>query len=322
MIAFVFKIIVIGTIAGLILVFIISLYSYKKDKSNKTFKSYKRPDEADNVTFNFSDNTKLFSSENNEKAWKNIEQKEINAVKPTKITITAELTSAASQDDDPVGILTHIDLGKPETELGCYLNYYHYKIIGIDEDGNSKLRLRSGINEQLAIKKVESLGLRPPFKISTVKYDAATERQLAYLGSLGVVIPDFITKDDASYMISRVIDDDLEGPNSEIVDLALALNIEFSAFIGANSLFDSIIEQACDRDRAALFAYGVHQNIKHLKWSNMLNDPNVSKFYDFADFVISDAALLKSLKGREPYDYICQHKGTKIYKAAVSFFNL
>jgi hypothetical protein len=147
-----------------------------------------------------------------------------------------------------------------------------------------------------------------------------TERQLKYLHDLGVFVPDGITKDDASCMISRATGEDSEeGPTAEIVALALALGVEFSAFVGASGLFSSIIGQADDRQKAALFAYGVKQNAKGHKFGNMSEDPDIDLFYLFSDLVIADAALLRSLEGRDVCDYQHPHHGTAIYKAAFDF---
>lgn len=147
-----------------------------------------------------------------------------------------------------------------------------------------------------------------------------TDRQLAYMHDLGIFVPDGITKTDASCMISRAVgDDSMESPNSELVALATGLKFEFSAFIGASGLFRHVIYNANDRDRAALYAYGVRQNIHGGAFGNMLEDPDVERFYSFADQVVSDPALLRSLKGREAEDYENPHKGTAIYKAAAAY---
>jgi len=147
-----------------------------------------------------------------------------------------------------------------------------------------------------------------------------TEKQLSYLKDLGVLIPDGITKDDASYMISRATgDDDMESPGPELVSLAVGLGIRFSAFIGATGLLRQIVRQTGERDRAALFGYAVRQSLRGSDLGNMLDDPAVGSFYSFADQVIADPALLRSLNGREPADYIHPYKGTAIYKAAARF---
>ena len=88
-------------------------------------------------------------------------------------------------------------------------------------------------------------------------------------------------------MISRLVgDDDLESPAPWLVALANGFNIEFSAFIGAKGLFRSVIYQANERDRAALFGYAVRQSLQGSGLGNMLEDPAVGSLYDFADQVL------------------------------------
>lgn len=147
-----------------------------------------------------------------------------------------------------------------------------------------------------------------------------SEKQFNYLRDLGVVVPAGVTNIDASYMISRATgEDSKEGPTVEIVALAFALGVEFSAFVGASGLFSSIIYQADDRQKAAIFAYSVKQNSKGRKFGNMVEDPDIELFYAFSDLVTADAALLRSLKGRDVSDYKKPHHGTAIYKAAFDF---
>lgn len=148
-----------------------------------------------------------------------------------------------------------------------------------------------------------------------------SDRQLAYLKDLGVLIPDGITNVDASCMISRATgEDDLKSPGPELVALAAGLGVEFSAFVGVRGLIGCIYSQSSDRDRAALYAYAVRQSAKGSAFGNMLEDPEHDVFYNFADKVLADPALLRSLQGRDATDLQRPHKGTAIYKAAAAFF--
>lgn len=149
-----------------------------------------------------------------------------------------------------------------------------------------------------------------------------SEKQLAYLKDLGVFIPDGITNVDASCMIGRATgEDDPEGPGPELAALAAGLGTRFSAFISAAGLLRAIVEQADEKERAALFAYGVRQSLLGSTFGNMLEDPEVGAFYAFADRVVADPALLRSLNGRAAEDYLHPHKGTAIYKAAAALFS-
>lgn len=148
-----------------------------------------------------------------------------------------------------------------------------------------------------------------------------SERQLAYLKDLGVFIPDGITNVDASCMISRATgEDDLKSPGPELVALAAGLGVEFSAFVGVRGLIGCIYNQSSDRDRAALYAYAVRRSAKGSAFGNMLEDPERGVFYNFADKVLADPALLRSLQGRNAADLQHPHKGTAIYKAATAHF--
>lgn len=299
-IIFLLKVFAVMAIIGPILLYVISAICVKR-KESKSTKTY-----SDNESM---DDFKPFT-------FPEPEQK-------IKFNVSYESSCTdTSEDDSPIGELSHISFGKPEDHLGCYLNYNIYNVTGTDEEGKRRLRVRTGMNEQQAIKRAEYARLHAPFHVSIAKYEPATERQLSYLTNLGVTIPDFITKEDASCMISRVIDDDLKAPDCELIDLATGLGTEFSAFIGAWGLYESIIRQASIKDRAALYAYGIHQQLKKSPFGNMLRDPDISRFYAFADHISDDPSLLKSLNGRDPSDFKSPHKGTKIYKAAATFFNL
>lgn len=147
-----------------------------------------------------------------------------------------------------------------------------------------------------------------------------TDRQLAYLKDLGVLIPSGVTKQDASCMISRATGDDSEeGPSSELVDLAIAFGVKFSAFIGAENLLYYVVSSISGKDRAALYAYAVQQSLADRPFGNMLADPDRDRFYAFADIVTADASLIKSLDGRRATDFLKPQRSTKIYKAAAAF---
>ncbi|MBO5863504.1 MAG: hypothetical protein J6Q59_04465 [Paludibacteraceae bacterium] len=235
-----------------------------------------------------------------------------------KITVTTE---RRYEEEKPIGELSHLDFGKPAGELGRFLNYCSYKVIGTDERGKRRMKFRTGVDAQQAIDKVAAEGFLPPYEAEALEYEPPTDRQLDYLKSLGVFIPEDITKDDASYMISRAIgEDSMEGPGTALLALAVGLKTEFSAFVGSTGLFDSIIAQARDRDRAALYAYGVRQSMRGGSFGNMLEDCDLVVFYAFADLVLADPALMRSLSGRASEDFKKPNRGTAIYKAAVAHF--
>ena len=146
-----------------------------------------------------------------------------------------------------------------------------------------------------------------------------SEKQLDYLKDLGVVIPAGITKIDASCMISRATgEDSLKSPSASLVALANGFNLQYSAFVGEKELFSLIVRQKDDRNRAALYVYGVARAMRGVSFGNMLEDPEVDKYYSIADRIVADPALLKSLKDRTPEDYKKPYRGTAVYKAVIA----
>ena len=147
-----------------------------------------------------------------------------------------------------------------------------------------------------------------------------TDRQLAALEEAGIFIPEGITNKDASAMLGRIgVWEIALGPDQSIVDLATELGTQYSAFTSGEDLIASIIAQASDRERAALYCYGVSCSMRGSRFSNMFADPQVSLFIGFSDMVAADPSLQKSLADRSPEDYAEPRKGTKIYKAAAAY---
>lgn len=235
------------------------------------------------------------------------------------INFDSYLTDDEEIENDQIPNLSHLEPSKPAGTPGRFLNYSIYKVKGTDESGKRKSVIKTGVDEQQAIEKAARQGISPPFSVEILPYDPPTERQIECLKSHGTYIPDEITKDDASSMINRIVEDDLESPAIWLFSLAIGLKTNFSAFIGKQDLYENVIYQTNDRDRAALYAYAVQQRIKDESFENMLQDPNLDLFYRFADQAVQDPAIINSLKGREADDFLYPRKGTAIYKAAEAF---
>ena len=241
-------------------------------------------------------------------------------VKP-EIKITTK-TAEEYDEGETTNILSHLDFNSSVEGLGRFLNYQKYFITGINENGKRKIASVTGVDSQQAIESAVAKGVLPPFDVEIAEHEPPTERQLEYLKRNGIIFLNGITKDDASCMISRVSGEDSEeSPEPYLVALANGLKIKFSAFIGAKGLFNSIIYQANDRDRAALYAYAVRQSMRGRSFGNMLEDSEVSVFYAFADQVANNSTLMHSLSDRPVEDYKKPYRGTAIYKAAAAFLD-
>lgn len=187
---------------------------------------------------------------------------------------------------EPTCELSRLDFGKPAGVIGCFLNY-------------------------------EARYLIPP-----------TDRVLELIRKNGIEPPDGLTKEDANCILRRIEHDyNREGPEPWLVSLAAETGTKFSAYIGGYDLCKELIRQLSDKNLAALYAYAVYRGIEdgHMDkiafaFGKMKKDPEISRFYDFADQVIASPSLLKSLKDRDIHDFQRPYKGTSIYKAAAQFF--
>ena len=236
-----------------------------------------------------------------------------------KCTIT--IVSQPVDYDEQVPELSCLDFGGVPGSADRFLNYSFFKISGYDKAGKKRYRIRTGKTSEDALRKVSDDELSPPYDVQKVEPEPATDRQLELLKRHGTSYPPDLLKDAASEMIDRIVDDERrDGPDPYLVTLAAALGTEFSVYVGAEQLFEKMIRQSSDRDRAALYAYAVRQSIRGAAFENMLADPDKDIFYTFADAVVADASLVKSLNGREPSDFRRPNKGTSIYKQAVAFF--
>ena len=238
---------------------------------------------------------------------------------PFKVKITTRQV-----EREPFGIINRFSFPPLCNSRGKYLNYRQYLVTGMGNKGRRRSLRLCCKTEQQAFDKAEQDGLTAPFDLQIIEPDPPTDRQLAYAGDLGIIIPSgdmkFITKEDISHMIDRATgEDSVESPDSDLLSMAEKLNWQGSAYIGRDKLWYAIVKCADDKTLAALYVYAVHQQQKHKKIGDMFADPDLNMFFQFAEQAIANASVLKSIQGREPGDFIAPHKGTTAYKAAIDF---
>lgn len=167
--------------------------------------------------------------------------------------------------------------------------------------------------------------------------DAPTERQIAYLQSYGVEVPNGACKMDISAMLTRLENGSHE--NEELIDshtikcyivpesspsIALArfaskMGFSFSRYIGAGACLNMLVHGLDSRDKAAFYAYAVYLSIQGGEFENMLDHPHIAEFYEFADAALQDESLMKSIQGRDAHDFKNPNRGTKAYKEAIKY---
>ena len=145
-----------------------------------------------------------------------------------------------------------------------------------------------------------------------------TERQRELIEERGLKVPDGLTRREANYIIDRAKGrDSLESPDWQLVELANAMHIKMSAYIGSKELLRSIIHGSGLVNQAAFYCYAVKQSIIGEPLGNMMEDPGREAFYEFANIVENDQSLVRSLDGRQDSEYTVPKTSVKIYKAAV-----
>lgn len=218
------------------------------------------------------------------------------------------------------GELSMLSLGGYVSPSGGFVNYGRFRVVGKNvTTGRKNTKIIEAKDDKTAIAQAEACGLIGPFTITVEQMQEPTERQVDYALDLGASLPSGACFEDISAIISRIVDDDEEGPLEAFGEFAHAIGIKFSRFIGKRALYNITFNEATERDRAALYAYAVYVSLVGGKLGNLLISPLRDVFYQFADVALSDTALMKSLNGRSGADLTAPNKNTIAYKAAVQF---
>lgn len=225
---------------------------------------------------------------------------------------------------------------------GNYMNYGIFEIVGIKPTtGRKNKRTYEAKDEAGALRAAAEDGLQDAEVIRVLEEEPPTERQKECLEGLGVTIPQGACKYDVSAMIGRILDSQdiveeieiskteekryvkpLKGPSEGLAVYADKMGLKFSKYIAAGNLHGSIVYNLGDKDKAAYFAYCVLCANSSSELGNLLEMQNKEELYEFADKAVADEALMRSINGREPRDYLLPHKGSIAYKAVAKFFNL
>lgn len=239
-------------------------------------------------------------------------------------------------------IISKLDLGWGANPSGGFGNWSVYEITGINQaTGRKDIRKYDARDERGAIAEAKKGCLIEPYSVRLLPHDAPTEKQINYLLSWNASLPDGASKYDVSAMLSRLEDSydtvyekqtpdgneynyirPLPSPSVDFARYADDMGLYFSSFVGAETLFNGVVRSLEMRDKIAFFAYCVLCSYHRWDIGNLLSSPYKDRLYEFADIVIQDDALVKSVAQRTPYDYKNIHKGTKIYKAVAEYFGI
>lgn len=238
--------------------------------------------------------------------------------------------------------VSKVNLNGYVSPSGNYMNYAIFEVVGIKPTtGRKNKRTYEAKDEAGALRAAAEDGLQDAEVVRALEEEPPTERQKECLEGLGVTIPQGACKYDVSAMIGRILDSQdiveeieiskteekqyvkpLESPSEELAIYADKMGLKFSKYISAGNLHGSIVLHLGDRDKAAYFAYCILCANSSSELGNLLEMQNKEELYEFADKAVADEALMRSINGREPQDYLLPHKGSVAYKAVAKFFNL
>lgn len=228
---------------------------------------------------------------------------------------------------------------------GGYMNIAQFRVTGTNGKTNRKITTRYEAKDEAGVINMAMQdGIHEPFDVEPIPWDAATERQLKYLESLGVDTSLGFSKTDAREIISRIVDrgqnladqkmsdgkivswvNPERGPSIEFAQFADDSGVIFSMYSSFYSLLDRVVyslEKNSQRDRNAFYAYCVICNSRNAEIGDMRKSSLSPKLYEFADMAVENESLNKSIAWRPISDYLKPYKGSKAYKEVAKFFGI
>ena len=238
--------------------------------------------------------------------------------------------------------ITKLYLDGYKCPSGGYLNWAIYKVVGKNQaTGRRKTMQIEAKTEAAAIQIAEANGIIAPHEITAIPHELPTENQIQYLRSFKSTVPEGATKVDVSTILSRLADSHdfvsekeissnerlicirpLPSPSEEFAKFADDVGVKFSRYIGQDALFGSTINHLDGTDRLEFYAYCILCYQKNSEVGDMRKSAYYDQIKTFAKETISNDAVVRSIFGRTPNDYLHPHKGTVAYKAVAEFFKI
>lgn len=204
--------------------------------------------------------------------------------------------------------------------FGGFCNYGIFGIWGKDQEtGKKKYKKVDAISEAAAVEKAAALGCVDPQSVEVIPFLPPSEKQQRYAADLGVHLPEGCTVVDATALISRVESGNDPDPAPGLVEYAQSCGVCFSALAGESGLLDCMVCQLPIREKAILFAHAVAVSSSGSSLADPRKSPQYLKFCQFADQVVADPVLRKSVEGRDRHDLQKPNARSKAYKAALAY---
>lgn len=131
--------------------------------------------------------------------------------------------------------------------------------------------------------------------LNTVDNGPATAKQLDYIHSLGITVPENATRSDAKAITDRYLDEDIQAPQS-LIDYARAHEILCSSYIGYKYIHNLMFDNLSLTDLSSFFCYCVYQDLMCEIHENLDSHIHSKVFYDFAEQYQKDFYFTSSLQ--------------------------
>lgn len=148
-----------------------------------------------------------------------------------------------------------------------------------------------------------------------------TEKQLDYIRSLGITLPEGVTKNDVSCIIAKASGEEAPGlPGTDIVQFALNRKIEFSPYTTKNRFIGAILSSQDKLFNFSFYAYAVYCSLNSVTLGNMDTCSVSHLFTEYAETIKNDERTTSSILSRPYSDYYTPNKSTIAFKSAQEFF--
>ena len=241
------------------------------------------------------------------------------------VNVNVSITRGEVEAIDYNGPFSMVSLGGYVSPSGGYLNWATFEVVGINQETkrNNK-RKYIAQDEADALIQAQNDGLLDPEIKAAIPHDKPHDWWIERTADWKV--PADVCKQDLQAILSRQgihgKQDFEESPTEEFAIFAHKMGLRFSRFVGVEALHAQVVHELPFPIKPAFFAYCVLCSHKGAAVGDMLKAPNLEQLYSFGYMVRDNPALMRSISGSDPADYLKPNKGTAAYKAVAEYFNL
>lgn len=232
--------------------------------------------------------------------------------KAPEISITPSVTSSFSVVEVENKYATNQSVkDSPQTgHLKDNLNYYRYAGEALFLQTNRMRKVSAdAFDVESAIDDIVSQGFdRDSVSISPASFDPPTDGQIESMKEHDDYIPPNLSSIDASYLISRYMNDD-PTPDVRLLEFATSRKIKLSYYIGSKELHDKIWKSLSQDEKFAFFLCCV-SNDSSGDWCF----GRWSEFLDKGKGLQADTKFMKSFKEHYNLGYFNGMEGTGRYR--------